>query len=182
MKFTLSREEESIKRILDDYQKTTLDKAKQDAVKDAADLALKGGRANIAAAGFGGRFQTALKKRFYPNKNTGNPAALIYHTRWFAGVFERGVTITGDPFLWLPVEQNLPRNIKSPHQYGRPLASVNVKGKVPMLFDAKDRQRGPLFVGVRAATIRKRLDLYRIFKEAADHIPEFLAQRLKGPE
>jgi hypothetical protein len=181
--FTFAREGDSFKQLLDNLQRQQLDKVAKDVVKDAADEALKKGRANIAASGLRGRFATGLKKRFYPNNNTGNPAALIYHTKWYSIVFERGAHITGgEHLLWLPVEQNLPRAIRSPSEYDGPLVSVNVAGKAPMLFDPRRRADGPLFVGVRTATIRKRLDLYRIFAAAAARIPEFLDKRLKGIE
>jgi Family of unknown function (DUF6441) len=180
VKFSFTREGPAFAQILDDQRKQ-LAQAENAAVKDAADLAVTEGRANIRSAGLPGRFATQLTKRFYANSSTGNPAALVYHKKWFSIVFERGATITGD-LLWLPIEQNLPRGVNSPTEYGGKLVSVNVVGKPPMLFDAKDRLRGPLFVGVKTATIRKRLDLYRIFKEAAAHIPEFLERRMKGPE
>lgn len=181
MKLTLSREQAAFAQLLDNQRKQ-IDKRKEDAVKDVADQAVKQGRANISAAGLPARFATALTKRFYANRGTGNPAALIYHKKWFSIVFERGASITGDPLLWLPIERNLPRGINSPSEYGGKLVSVNVAGKPPMLFDAGDRSLGPLFVGVRSAVIRKRLDLYRIFASAAERLPEALDQRLKGAD
>ena len=82
--------------------------------------------------------------------------------------------------LWLPIEQNLPSGINSPKQYGKKLVSVNIAGKPPLLFDAEDRSLGPLFVGMRSVTIRKRLDLTRIFSEAGARLFEFFEQRMKG--
>jgi hypothetical protein len=150
------------------------------AVRDAAKLAVTAGRENIAAAGnFRGKWQTGLRSKFYANKGI-DPAAVIFHRIGLVSVFETGITISGARLLWLPIEQNLPKRIKSPKQYGKKLVSVNVAGKPPLLFDANNRLLGPLFVGVPSATIRKRFDLYRIFAAAADRIPEFYTQRIKG--
>jgi hypothetical protein len=110
----------------------------------------------------------------------GDPAALIFHRIPFAGVFERGITISGRPLLWLPIEQNLPPGIHSPSQYGKKLVSVNIAGKPPLLFDAFNRLRGPLFFGTRSVDIRKRFDLYNIFARAAEKMREFYERRIKG--
>lgn len=149
------------------------------AVKDTAKLAVKQGRANIAAAGFSSRWQRGVKSKFYANRRTGNPAAVISDRMPFVEVFEKGADITGKPLLWLPVEKNLPKGVKSPRQYGRKLVSVNVSGKPPMLFDPNNRLLGPLFIGTRSVHIRKRFDLVRVWTEAASHLDEFLEQRLR---
>lgn len=179
MNLTFSAQESAIKQALEEIEHEIVE-AKEAAVRDAADLAVKEGRANISAAGFSSRWQKALVSNFYPNEDTGDPAALIHHRIPFAGVFERGVTISGRPLLWLPIEQNLPRGIHSPKQYGQKLVSVNIAGKPPLLFDAFNRLRGPLFFGVRTVTLRKRFDLYRIFARAAEQMREFYERRIKG--
>lgn len=151
--------------------------AQQGAVKDAAALAKKAGQANVALARFSS--QRRVKSKFYRNPG-GDPAAVVYFNMPFAHVFEKGVKIKGSPLLWLPIERNLPSGIKSPKQYGKKLVSVNVAGKPPLLFDAKNRLLGPLFVGMRAVTILKRLDLRRIFLRASARVLEFFEQRMKG--
>jgi len=177
--FAFSAQESAISQFVEEIERQ-VNEAKAGAVQDAADLAVKEGRANIATAGFSSRWQKALTSRFYPNKDEGDPAALIFHRIPFAGVFERGITISGRPLLWLPIEQNLPRGIHSPSQYGKKLVSVNIAGKPPLLFDAFNRLRGPLFFGTRAVDIRKRFDLFRIFERAADHMRQFYDRRIKG--
>jgi hypothetical protein len=176
--FAFSAGETAIAQLIDEIERE-INEARSGAVQDAADLAVKEGRANIASAGFSPRWQKALTSRFYPNEGK-DPAALIFHRIPFAGVFERGVTISGRPLLWLPIEQNLPPGIHSPSQYGKKLVSVNVAGKPPLLFDAFNRLRGPLFFGTRSVDIRKRFDLYAIFQRAADRMREFYEQRIKG--
>lgn len=178
MKFVFSQEESA----LAEHEKIVrqIATAQDRAVQDAGNLAVSEGRANIASAGFSSRWQTGLVQKFFPNKDTGNPAVLIFHRIGFAGVFEHGASISGSPFLWLPIEQNLPHNVTSPSQYGKKLLSVNVAGKPPLLFDASNRLLGPLFFGTRKVTITKRFDLYRIFAAAAARVQEFLDQRMKG--
>lgn len=178
MNFAFSAQDGAIDELLDEIERQ-INEAKSDAVRDAADLAVKEGRANIATAGFSSRWQKALKSNFYPNEGD-DPAALIFHRFPFAGVFERGITISGRPLLWLPIEQNLPSGIHSPSQYGKKLISVNIAGKPPLLFDAFNRLRGPLFFGTRSVDIRKRFDLFAIFERAADRMREFYEQRIKG--
>jgi Family of unknown function (DUF6441) len=178
LKFVFSADDALLKQLLDAAEEE-IAKAKEGAVQDAAALAVREGRANIASAGFSARWQQGLRSKFYPNKG-GDPAAIVFHRVGFASVFERGATIGGKPILWLPVTRNLPGGVRSPRKYGRKLVSVNVAGKPPMLFDAQDRKRGPLFFGVRTVTIRKRFDLMAIFARAAEKLREFYENRIKG--
>ena len=75
----------------------------------------------------------------------------------------------------------MPTGVHSPKAYGRKLVSVNIAGKPPLLFDAVNRLRGPLFVGVRSVDIRKRFDLYAdLYAAAAARVGEFYEKRIKG--
>lgn len=178
MKLVFSAEESAIEEMIEEIERQ-VDEAMAGAVQDAAEIAVAEGRSNITGAGFSGRWQNALQSKFFPNKG-GDPGALIFHSMPLAGVFERGVRISGRPLLWLPIKKNLPAGVRSPRKYGRKLVSVNVAGKPPLLFDAADRKRGPLFFGTPAVTIRKRFDLLRIFARAAERMQEFYEQRIKG--
>src|SRR4029077_6595627 len=93
-------------------------------------------------------------------------------------VFERGITISGHKLLWLPIEKNLPPNIKSPKQYGKKLRSVNIAGRAPFLFDPANRLV-PLFVGLSRVELRKRTNLFQIFLAAAERMRDFYEQRMK---
>lgn len=177
MNLVFSEQEGVFDRLVEDIEKRIND-AKAGAVQDAADFAVSQGRANVVAAGFG-RSRRELQSKFFANEG-GDPAALVFFSMPFAAVFERGVRIGGHPLLWLPIERNLPAGIHSPRQYGHKLVSVNVAGKPPLLFDASNRERGPLFVGVRQVNIRKRLDLHRIFAQAVARLQEFYDKRIKG--
>lgn len=173
MQFTFSAQESVLKEALDEIARKIAE-AEQAAVKEAADLAVEKGQANIASAGFSGRWQRAFTSRFYPNKGI-NPAALIFHAIPLASVFETGITIQGRPLLWLPLHPGLP----SPSAYGRRLVSVNIAGKPPLLFDADNRQRGPLYFGTSAVTIEKKFNLLAIIANAAERMREFYERNLR---
>lgn len=181
MKFTVTREDD---QSLDDLGRV-ITSATEDAVQDTAKLAVKMGQAHIVAAGFPTSWGSGVKYKFYPNRETGKPAAVVYAYKASAkdrvgliAVFDRGVHIAGRPLLWLPVEKNVGRGVRSPQEYGGKLVSVNVAGKAPMLFDPNDRLRGPLFIGTRSVNIRKRLDLIRVWRQAAAQLDDLLQQRL----
>ena len=178
MKLVFSSQEAALEKMLDEIQQQ-IDAARMGAVRDAANVAIRKGRANIASAGFPKRWQNALVYAFYPNEGK-DPAALIFDKLPYASVFEFGATIRGRPLLWLPIEQNLPHGVHSPKQYGRQLVSVNIAGKRPLMFDKFNRLRGPLFVGVSSVEIRKRFNLMQIFAAAAARVGKFYEKRLKG--
>lgn len=177
MQLVFSADDSIFDQLVEDIERR-IDEAEAGAVQDAADLAVAQGRSNIAAAGFSARWQSAFQSKFFPNEGE-NPAALVFHSIPFAGVFETGVRIGGNPLLWIPIERNLPPGIHSPRQYAGKLVSVNVAGKPPLLFDAGRRQLGPLFFGTPAANIRKRFDLYRIIARAAARMREFYDKRIE---
>ena len=128
------------------------------AVRDAGAEVKTGARANIAAAGFGVRWQNTLRVNLYPSSGVSmGPAAYMYHKIPYAGVFEQGASIAGDPLLWLPlpgVPQSMLGVHMSPANYTRligPLHTIFVAGKPPML--AGWIQGGVRGVGV--ITVRK---------------------------
>jgi hypothetical protein len=116
-------------------------KAATAAVREAAELAKTEGRASIAAAGFGRKWQNALRSKVYPpNRDSLRPAALIYHKVPYARVFEEGAVIRGKPLLWLPLPntpmgaggRRIPAN-KFRQEVGMPLYTIQRPGKPPML-------------------------------------------------
>lgn len=98
------------------------------------------GRAAIAGAGFGKKWQNALRAKTYPETGVSiEPAGWIYHRIPYAGVFEDGARIPGSPYLWIPLS-GIPAMIGNKHMTPRnfiaqigPLHSINVAGKAPML-------------------------------------------------
>ena len=125
------------------------------AVRDAGDMAHRGGQAAIAAGGFGHRWQNTYKVRDYPplGKVSVNAAAFLYHKIPYAGVFQEGAVIRGKPLLWLPLK-SAPKKLGRGHitpaevsrKLGQKLISINVPGKPPLLaarvrLDPKEAKR-----------------------------------------
>lgn len=117
------------------------------AIAEAGLAAKTEGRANIGSAGFGKKWQNALRDKYYPKgRESMRPAVQLYHRIPYADVFETGATIQGKPLLWVPITNNIPAKLSgrriSPSSYTRlvgPLASVNIPGRKPMLVAKADR-------------------------------------------
>jgi hypothetical protein len=154
------------------------------AIKEAADLAKSAARANIAGAGFSGRWQNALRANTYPKTGESvDAAAFIYHKIDYAGIFEHGGAISGKPLLWLPIGKNLPGgNRQSPAKYAAAhggLKVVKQGGKV-FLVGKVGRKTVPLFVGVSTVTMPKKFDVITTVKKVAAKLPELYSKNLKG--
>jgi hypothetical protein len=115
-------------------------KAATAAVREAGEIAKRNGHASIAAAGFSRKWQNALRVNVYPPLGDSmRPAAFLFHKIRYAGVFEEGAVIGGQPLLWLPLPTVPLRRGRpmTPSQYGRsvgPLVSVEQPGRPPLLF------------------------------------------------
>lgn len=75
------------------------------AIAEAASFLKTAGRAAIAAGGFGVRWQRTLRVERYPTRGRTsiNAAAFVWHKIPYAGVFQTGARILGQPTLWLPL-------------------------------------------------------------------------------
>lgn len=111
-------------------------------VKEVGDTVVKPGmRAAIARAGFSTKWQNAARVNYYPKSGTSiNAMMWAYHKIGYAGVFEDGAKIAGDPLLWIPIAGTAPARIgthkTTPANYEKfigPLHSIRVAGKPPML-------------------------------------------------
>jgi hypothetical protein len=158
------------------------------ALRDVTKLAVAAGRSAIAAGGFSSRFANSLVGKVTPGF-TLDPSGYIHTTINYADVFEKGATIAGKPWLWLPLPSVPPiagRPHMTPAQYIAnvgPLILMRRPGKPPML-GTKVRttspttrptrrilSRGisgrvsgqvsvvPLFVGVSTVNIPKKFDV-----------------------
>jgi hypothetical protein len=111
------------------------------AIKEAGNHIKIAARAQIASAGFGRKWQNALRVDLYPRGRTVsiNAAAHIYHKIHYANVFEEGARIRGDPLLWLPLPtapDKIGRFRATPRRYSDligPLQYVSRPGKPPLL-------------------------------------------------
>jgi hypothetical protein len=125
-------------------------KAATQAMRDVGKEAVSKGRAAIAQAGFSAKFQRTLRVINRPASGyVLNPAAYIHSTINYADVFETGKTITGSPFLWLPLPNVPPykdREHMTPVQYVRivgPLVTMRRAGGLPMLGAVVERGGKP---------------------------------------
>jgi hypothetical protein len=115
-------------------------KAATQAMRDVGKLAVKNGRAVMAEAGFSGKFQRTLRAINRPASGyVLNPSEYVHSTINYSDIFETGKTITGSPFLWLPLP-NVPRSAErahmTPSQFVRfvgPLVTMRRPGRLPML-------------------------------------------------
>jgi len=95
-------------------------KAATATIREAGKIAKRDGRASIAAAGFSRKWQNALRVNIYPPRGDSmRPAAFIFHKIRYAGVFEEGAVIGGQPFLWLPLPT-------VPLRRGRPMNAIAI--------------------------------------------------------
>jgi len=162
-------------------KKAAVTEASVAALREVAATSVQEGRVNIATSG--GRFATndkwvqGLQYRTV-NATKGGEAslqakAIIFHKFGIAGVFEHGARIEGKPLLWIPTSPEIPRISKS----GKKLDFATIRGQ-PVAFDAadRDRQRKPLYVGVREVNIAKR---WRITEIVKANVKKFSALFLK---
>lgn len=131
--------------------------ASMGAIRDAANFIKTKGRENIASAGFSKRWQNAFRVNVYPDKGRRgsiHPALVAWHKIPYAGIFERGGTISGSPLLWLPLP-NVPKSINGKH-----MSPANFIRFVGPLHSIKNARGAPLLggyiqLGVRGGGIGK---------------------------
>lgn len=168
--------------------------------RKGADNLKKGGRGAIAAGGFSSRWQNAFRVNVYPKNGTSSsPRIFGYHKIKYAGQFQDPEPVVGWPYVWLPIEKNLPGGQHwSPHKYtgtigplksgragSRPVLfgqiSVNRAGK-PLKLTRKGVRLSkvqkvwlPVFVGVRSVSDPKRFDLNAEAQKVASEMPDIFS-------
>ena len=146
--FTVSAIAGGFAKAMEDAQRP-IAKAATAAVGDAAAIAKRDGRRDIAAAGLSRKWQNALRSKLFPPQGVSmRPAAIVYHRIPYASVFEEGAVIRGRPLLWLPTEHVPLRSggrRMTPAQYARsigPLVGIVSRSGTPLLVAEAPRQ-GP---------------------------------------
>lgn len=158
-------------------------KAATAAMRDVVDEAVSGARANIAAAGFGSRWQKGMQGVVFPKKGDSlRPVGLIFNKLNFAGIFETGGAIKGKPLLWLPIEATVGKRM-TPKKFiaqGGKLRSVkNAKGRPLLVAKNISGKSVPVFFGISTVSLRKRFNIVPIIRRAASRLGEFYFQHLK---
>jgi len=144
----------------------------EEPIAEAATTAMRGvanivkidGAADIARAGFSTRWQKAISARVYPEgRNSMRPAAFIRHRIPYAGVFEDGANIVGNPMLWVPLP-GVPR-LMGGGRNRRSITPASFSSTIGDLISYKSKTGLPLLgarvrvTGVRATAERPKLSL-----------------------
>lgn len=141
----------------------TISKAATYAIRDAAALLKARGRADIAAGGFGKKWQSAWQTKAYPeNRYSLKAAAFGVQKISYASVFETGATIAPlrQRMLWVPLKgtPNVGRQKATPaamKAQGIKLFQVRRRGKRPLLA-TKVRVSSKFAIGGRITMSRLR--------------------------
>lgn len=161
------------------------------AFKEAGNRIKTRGREAITSGGFTGRFANAFRVTAYPN------AVSAFHRIPWAGQFEDPKPVIGQPYVWVPILDNLPGGNKqrwSPSLFtrmvgplrggrngGRPIlfGQVSVRGnKVLPLTRKGVRARpaakvwAPVFIGVTQVNDPKRFDTGAVVERVGGELSE----------
>lgn len=157
-------------------------------VREVTDLAKGGGRRSIAGAGFSPKWQQALRSKIFVNnrERVGGTAGQVWLRSAYGGIFERGGDITGHPFLWKPIVDNLPKSKTAwtPSKFNDEIGKLSFvpagAGHAPMLV-------GKVAVGkggkIKAAPLRgssqraARSRTNFFVRSAAEQLPLFVGVR-----
>jgi hypothetical protein len=176
-------------------------KAVKAAFQAAGEKIKKDGRASIAAGGFSSRWQNALRVSVKPTR------IVVHHKIPYAGQFEDPEPVDGAPYIWLPIEANLPSGGKhftpamftsqiGPLRGGRagtrPLlfgqVSVSSRGKPLKLprhgARSKPAQKKwmPVFVGVSAVNDPRRFDVTGAAENVAGQLAEIFGGKWESSD
>jgi hypothetical protein len=124
------------------------------AMRGVANIVKIDGASDIARAGFSTRWQKALSTRVYPEgRNSMRAAVFVRHRIPYAGVFEDGATIAGNPIMWIPLP-GVPKAIGSGRGRRR-LTPEMVSTSVTDLVSYRSRTGTPL-LGARVRVTGER--------------------------
>lgn len=141
------------------------------AVRTAGDATKRAGRLDIAAAGFGSKWQNTLRVNYFPKSGASiDAAAFVFHKIPYSVVFEEGATIRGKPLLWVPLKTTPTKGIGRGKTTPKMLAGKGLKlftikraGKPPLLaadipaFNPRARRKERLTLSkVRSAILGKK--------------------------
>lgn len=147
------------------------------AMNMAASMIQEAGRIDIALAGsFGARWIEGLHVE--ATGTLGNMRISMTHDVDYAGVFETGGTIQGNPLLWIPLSFSDAKGIPA-SEYGAGLFRVNRKGSgVPLLLSINDKQ--PKYFGVESVTIPQKFHLREIQQSVMGNFRSIFDAAFKG--
>lgn len=147
-----------------------LNRAIDAAMNMAASMMLEKGRSDIASAGkFGASWTSGLRV----NVDGAAPNMKLYmtHDIPYAGIFETGGTIHGNPLLWIPLSGTDAAGVRA-SAFGDGLFSMKyprADGR-PLLFSMGDKR--PRYFGIESVTIPKK---FRLTEDVASVMSNFRA-------
>src|ERR1700676_172298 len=111
----------------------------------------------VASSGkFGGKFTEGLRAVTIEGNGFNSEIQLVSDIPFFS-VFDKGVTIHGNPFLWLPLSFGDAAGQRATAFSGQ-LFMVNRRtGGPPLLLSIQTKK--PMFVGITSVTIPKKWDM-----------------------
>lgn len=116
------------------------------------------GRIDIAEAGrFGMRWISGLHVK--ADGALGNMRISMTHDVPYAGIFEAGGTIHGDPLLWIPLGGTDAEGVQAGDYKDRMFSGKSRRG-TPLLFSISDKL--PKYFGIESVTIPKTFHLAEI--------------------
>jgi hypothetical protein len=149
------------------------------------------GRIAIKRGGFGPKWQSAWKSKVYPSDKPSIDAALYTrHKVPYAGIFETGGTVKGNPLMWIPT-RNVPvlggrLRKMTPARFAKTIGPLSGprrtpgSNRTPVLFGRLpgSKKRVPMFIGVRSVFQKKRFNVGAAVVSAASKFPRYYERRL----
>lgn len=149
------------------------------AARDASELILSRGRADIRSAGnFGDRWTRGLSSEVQPRSgNFIKGTITVRHAIPYFSVFEKGATIRGKPLMWIPLSHTgLSVSAKEYAQTDN-LIYVARSGKSPLLIAESDRE--PKYFGIPKIRLKQRFHLRDICTQVMREFPGLYNKHLK---
>lgn len=133
------------------------------------------GRADIAAAGkFGDEWTQGLHVTV--DKTTDRMIITMRHDLPYAGIFQTGGEVKGDPMLWLPISGTDAVGVKA-SDYPDKLFSVQSKTGHPLLFSMADKV--PKYFGIESVTIPKKFHLEEVARSVMENFRQVFDVNMK---
>jgi hypothetical protein len=172
------------------FVKEPIKRAAYLAMQDTAKDIVKYGRNEIGIGGFGVKWQNAFIANVYPkDKPSLNAAIQVRHKIPYAGVFEAGGRVEGNPIMWIPTK-NAPvpggrlRKMtpkRFVQQFG-PLRGPRRtrKRKVPVLYGriGTSKRYVAMFFGIYLAQQKSKFSIARVIRFAVDRFGDYYGKRL----
>lgn len=171
-----------------------LEEAATEAMDKVGDQIKTSARASIAAAGFGRKWQNALRVQRYPIREDSLSAAVDIRSKVpYADIFESGGRVAGKPWLYVPAK-GVPRTkcrfTVTPAFFDKKIAkltAINVGGRPLLVADYKGRGRRPkdgkkvvVFIGIKQSIHRKKFDVIGAVRRGEDNFARFYTAALNG--